>query len=85
MSELPIEMDVPSSECDCHEGNLVPVPDHPANSKDWNQSWSTQGYEVFQCENCGDYWGCRYQYDAGTGHDDRWHRFGQSPNFKRHY
>jgi thymidylate synthase (FAD) len=47
-----------------------------ANSVDWRSASSSQSYQVYRCLYCGDYWGCRHQYDAGTGSDDRWHRFG---------
>lgn len=82
MNELPIEMDQPSDVCECEDMEKV---DHPANRVDWEIPGSMQGYQVYQCPECGDYWGCRYQWDAGTGSDDRWHRFGPSSNFKRHY
>lgn len=82
MNELPIEMDVPSKTCQCEFKKTV---EHLANREDWAIPGSEQGYQVYQCNECGDYWGCRYQWDAGTGSDNRWHRFGQSPNFKRHY
>jgi hypothetical protein len=81
-----IEADENAWPCtDCHENDLERI-DHQANSKDWDHGYTRQGYQVYRCKRCGDYWGCRHQYDAGTGHDDRWHRFG--PNFddvKRHY
>lgn len=95
MAELPIELDeVPEVLHDCQVSSwrlggsrspgLVPI-DHPANSVDWN-GYSSQGYQVYRCTECGDYWGCRYQYDPGTGADDRWHRFGPDINLvKRHY
>jgi len=53
---------------------------------DWDNPGSSQGYQVYKCRVCGDYWGVRYQYDAGTGHDDRSHRFGPDrAAVKRHY
>ena len=69
----------------CNDSDLQPI-DHPDNSEDWNQSYSTQGYRVYQCKVCGDYWGIRHQWDMGTGHDDRSHRFGSDiSEVKRHY
>jgi len=62
--------------------------DHPANETDCkdSHSYSGQGYQVYRCKICGDYWGCRWQYDEGTGEDDRWQNFGLDPsNVKRHY
>lgn len=81
-----IPLDTQSERCEpeCMEHDLKVV-DHPATTKDWDIPGSSQGYLVYQCQECGDYWGCRYQYDSGTGQDDSWHRFGPSSNFKRHY
>jgi len=86
MTELPIELDeVPEILHDCPESRMERI-DHPANSCDWRGPGSSQGYIVFRCKDCGDYWGCRYQYDAGTGSDDKWHRFGPDiTTVKRHY
>lgn len=70
---------------DCHYDNRLESVAHAANASDWSGA-SNQGYEVRQCGICGDYWGCRYQYDPGTGADDRWHRFGSNiEDVKRHY
>jgi hypothetical protein len=72
---------------DCAVADLEIVEDHPANTEDYAESYRTQGYRVFRCRRCGDLWGCRYQFDAGTGHDDRWHRFGNvdPTTIRRHY
>ena len=60
------------------------VVDHPENSKDNAQD--TQGYQVYKCRICGEYHGCRYQYDRGTGSDNRWAMLGKDPaKVKRHY
>lgn len=70
---------------DCREHDLERV-EHEANGADWEGQNTTQGYQVYRCKTCNDYWGCRYQYDAGTGSDDRWHRFGPNiEDVKRHY
>ena len=87
--DYPLELDdVPEPVHDCQEYHLDRV-DHVANSEDWNMrdsGNSSQGYQVYRCRECRDYWGCRYQYDMGTGADDRWHRFGEDINkVKRHY
>lgn len=96
MAELPIELDdIPEVLHDCQgsyemfEGNVLTTTlvkvDHPVNAVDW-RNYSSQGYQVYRCKECGDYWGCRYQYDPGTGQDDRWHRFGPNlSDVKRHY
>jgi hypothetical protein len=68
----------------CGSENFVKV-DHEENAVDWAERGSTQSYQVYKCP-CGAYWGCRHQYDEGTGHDDRWHRFGFNiEEVKRHY
>lgn len=61
--------------------------EHEANTTDWRDGGSSQGYMVYVCSVCGDYWGCRHQYDPGTGSDDRWHRFGavDPKSIARHY
>jgi hypothetical protein len=87
---LPIDLgDVPEELHDCTVGRIRDLNsvDHPANSIDWSDGGSSQSYQVYRCRVCGDYWGVRFQYDAGTGHDDRWHRFGDvnPTTIKRHY
>ncbi len=59
--------------------------DSELNTVDWSNPGSVQGYKVMRCPTCGDYWGIRYQWDAGTGHDDRVCRFGPGVPTKRHY
>jgi hypothetical protein len=83
---LPLELDdVPEPVHDCQEHELERV-QHKANSSDWDHPGSMQGYQVYRCRECRDYWGCRYQYDAGTGGDDHWHRFGEDlSQVRRHY
>jgi hypothetical protein len=74
-------------ECrDCSERDLRAV-EHPENGQDWSGGGSSQSYKIFQCQKCRSYWGCRFQYDAGTGSDNRWHRFGRvdPSTIKRHY
>lgn len=58
----------------------------PLNKEDWlhEVGQSYQGYQVYRCRHCGALWGCRYQFDAGTGHDDRWAEL-DPVNPKRHY
>lgn len=60
---------------------------HPENTSDAAaKSPNSQGYNVYRCEICGEYWGCRYQWDPGTGSDNRWKAFGKNPdNVRRHY
>lgn len=61
---------------------------HPANAVDYNLPGSSQGYQVYICTRpgCATYYGVRYQYDSGTGRDDRVHRFGTDPSkIRRHY
>lgn len=75
-----------------HECNLdspcKAVKDHPLNQSDHSSSRSSQGYMVKQCY-CGRVWGIRYQWDAGSGNDDRVHCFGKGDPLKvateRHY
>lgn len=70
---------------DCMEHQMVAV-DHERNALDWDTPTSYQGYQVYRCKVCGDYWGCRRQWDAGTGIDNHWHNFGQDASkVYRHY
>ena len=72
--------------CENEHGHkfLQVLKNHPENQSD--NSADTQGYQVYRCKICGCYWGCRYQYDRGTGSDDRWHNFGKNIDaIKRHY
>ncbi len=61
--------------------------DHPENTADRSANApSSQGYQVYKCEICGEIWGCRYQWDPGSGSDNRWKAFGKNPdNVRRHY
>ena len=60
--------------------------EHEVNTEDWNSHYSRQGYQVYQCKICGRYWGCRYQWDMGTGSDNKWKCFGKDKeNIERHY
>lgn len=74
------------SKCQQQELNhLIPI-DHSENYIDYRSSNSFQGYKVYRCNICGEYWGCRYQWDAGSGSDDKWKAFGKDPdNVRRHY
>lgn len=76
-----------AEKCSMCNGVLKRVEDAPASTVDWSTPGSSQGYSVFQCEWCGNVEGCRWQYDAGTGADDRWHSFGSVDpmTVKRHY
>jgi hypothetical protein len=71
-------------ECDRRDLRQV---EHPANTTEWDTPYSMQGYQVYICLRCRSYWGCRHQFDEGTGSDDRWHRFGRIDpmTIKRHY
>ena len=59
--------------------------EHPENGTDWSDTMSRQGYQFYKCPQCGAIYGCRYQWDAGTGRDNRWHRFEAGEKVKRHY
>lgn len=79
------EADDEAGPCDeCAVGDLKPI-SHKANRVDWNGPGSSQSYQVYRCRRCDSYWGCRRQYDAGTGRDDRWHRFANLDDVRRHY
>ena len=67
--------------------HLTLISNHPENGSDGAaRSPSSQGYQVYRCEICGEYWGCRYQWDPGSGSDDRWKSFGKNPDdVRRHY
>jgi hypothetical protein len=62
--------------CECLEHSLKTVDNHPLNTVDWNSGGSRQGYCVQQCRRCGRVWGCRYQFDPGTGSDNHYKDFG---------
>ncbi len=66
--------------------NLDPI-EHSENMSDTSYSaLRSQGYRVYKCNICGEYWGCRYQWDPGSGSDNRWKAFGKNPeNVRRHY
>lgn len=61
--------------CKCSTKSLDRV-DSPVNSTDFNHENSRQGYQVYKCRLCGSIWGCRWQWDGGTGDDNDWHNFG---------
>jgi hypothetical protein len=59
--------------------------DHSLNAKDIdNPGLSHEGYQVYKCKKCNTLWGCRYQWNAGTGSDNRWAELDQK-NPVRHY
>lgn len=70
--------------CDLCGSDLIEL-SHPDNSVDWDRPGSRQGYQFYQCLTCGAVYGCRHQFDASTGSDDRWHRFKAGEEIKRHY
>jgi len=80
-----IDITVKAHECSRHYPRMRKV-ESPANSTD-SSGMSSQGYIVYECQVCKCIWGCRYQYDPGTGSDDRWHNFGviDPTTVKRHY
>ena len=57
---------------------------HTLNSDDFPESDNAQGYQVYQCDDCGAYWGCRHQHQPGTGSDNRWKKFTGFDDIKRH-
>jgi hypothetical protein len=72
------------SRCRNDQTSQLDVVDHPENSKDNPED--SQGYQVYKCRMCGEYHGCRYQYNRGTGSDNRWAMLGKDPKkVKRHY
>lgn len=75
------------SNCRQHEFKHLSPVNHPDNGSDKSALRpSSQGYQVYVCEVCGEYWGCRYQWDPGSGSDDRWKSFGKNPgDVRRHY
>lgn len=83
----PLDTEDPSGWHNCLDDYRWRKVASPANSEDWNQPGSVQGYQVYECMECGDVWGLRYQWDAGTGDDDNWKRFGaiHPSRVKRHY
>ena len=75
------------SKCRQQEFEHLKAITHPENTSDTSaHSPSTQGYQVYKCERCGEYWGCRYQWDQGSGSDNRWKAFGKNQDdIRRHY
>ena len=72
------------SRCRSDQTSQIDVVDHPENSKDNPED--SQGYQVYKCRMCGEYHGCRYQYNRGSGSDNRWAMLGKDPaKVKRHY
>jgi hypothetical protein len=70
--------------CRNDQTDQLEVMQHPENSKD-NQE-DSQGYQIYRCRICGEYHGCRYQYNQGSGSDSRWAMLGKDPaKVKRHY
>jgi hypothetical protein len=74
------------SKCDdCSTRDLERI-EHPINQTDYRGYSGSQGYLVYRCRVCKDYWGLRWQFHPGTGSDDHWHRFGPNiENVSRHY
>lgn len=65
----------------CHQNELHAISDHPLSDRD-NFAMS-EYFMVMRCSFCADYWGVRFQYDPGTGSDNRYHRYGpDSPDVK---
>jgi|GEM_PF-6287036 hypothetical protein len=72
------------SRCRNDQTSQLDVVDHPENSKDDPED--SQGYQIYKCRMCGEYHGCRYQYNRGSGSDNRWAMLGKDPaKVKRHY
>lgn len=62
--------------CDCPANTMKRVESHPLNTVDWDHPGSRQGYAVMRCGRCGKVWGLRFQWDGGTGSDNRYHDYG---------
>lgn len=62
-----LEEDKLYARCQCHE--LVRV-ESPLNHTDCDSGYSSQGFRVKQCRDCGMLYGTRYQSDAALGDDD---------------
>jgi hypothetical protein len=60
----------------CKEGSSLEGIEHSENAMDWNLPTSYQGYQVYKCRNCGEYWGCTIRYTFGTGYENNWESFG---------
>lgn len=72
-------------ECDECGNELEHVP-HPANSIDWAGPNGGQGYSVYLCQECGDYFGQRWKWTPEGGASDNWHCFGPDiHNVIRHF
>lgn len=71
----------------CLESHTLKRVHSPANGTDWDNEYSRQGYQVHRCQACGKIWGCRYQWDSGTGSDDDWKCFDRidPKDVVRHY
>ncbi len=71
--------------CETCGGTLRRI-EHPANTPDDIVDGKYEYYQVFWCEECGSYEGCRFQFHPGTGSDDHWIVFGKDAGkIHRHY
>lgn len=69
-------------ECQCDDHQLRTVADHPCNVSDHSSPYSSSGFVVKQCRDCGRVWGLEYQWDAGTGSDDKVTDYGFGDPFE---
>ncbi len=90
MDKLPDNEDV-YEECEYCKGtgkikhkcrNLKYIQNHPLNQKFSSGPYSEEGFLIKQCPTCNRVFGIRYQYDEGTGSDDRYHDYGIGDPFK---
>ena len=47
---------------------------HPHNLVLVDGPYHREGWQVYQCVRCGTCWMLHYQWDDGTGRDDKWER-----------
>lgn len=60
--------------CDCGTKKKLRPVDHLYNCTLWDNDISREGFQVYLCPDCQVLWGCRFQWDAGSGNDDRWEK-----------
>ena len=58
--------------CNCPESERELVENHPCNKTYSSTTYSGSGYVVKQCRQCGRVFEVSYQYDEGTGSDDKY-------------
>ncbi len=68
-------------DCQCEDHQLVLVKDHPRNVTYYRGICGSAGFSVKKCRDCGCVWTIDWQYDDGTGSDDKPTNYGPGDPF----